>query len=173
MIKQTFDRNDEDFSPLRVFLPAVVLLLFLRLVAFEIVRVDGPSMVPAIEEGSTLLINRLAYGLGRPFGKGYILRWSEPERGEIVLLNSPLDTAIVVKRVFAVPGDAIDYSEGIMRIVDTEIVPDVTTADEFTSLSSIPEGHFFVLGDNAARSLDSRHYGFVRIEDIRGRVIRF
>lgn len=173
MVKQIVSRNDEEFSPLRIFLPAVVFLLLLRLVAFEIVRVDGSSMAPAVNEGSTLLVNRLAYGLRSPFGDGYLLRWSAPERGEIVLLQSPLDGAIVVKRVFATPGDTVDVSYGILRILNTEIILDIASADEFAAISSVPEDRYFVLGDNTGSSLDSRHYGFVRIDDIRGRVVRF
>lgn len=173
MVKQIVSRNDEDFSPLRIFIPAIVFLLLLRLVAFEIVRVDGSSMAPAVEEGSTLLITRLAYGLRSPFGDGYLLRWSAPESGDIVLLPSPLDGAIVVKRVFATPGDTVDFSYGILRMLNTQIVLDIAAADEFAAISSVPEGRYFVLGDNAERSLDSRHYGFVRIDDIRGRVVRF
>ncbi len=166
-------QTDDEFSPVQVFLPAVLVLLLLRGFAFEIVRVEGRSMEPEIAAGATLLVNRLAYGLRLPFQDRYAFAWGAPERGDIVVLQSPRDGAIVVKRIFARAGDSVDTVGGTVWIRDTPVVTDVSATEQIRSVSAVPSGYFFVLGDNPPESVDSRHYGFVEFDDIRGRVVRF
>lgn len=173
MVKQSPVESDDDFSPIYIFLPAILFLLLLRGFAFEIVRVEGSSMEPSIAAGSTLLVNRLSYGLNAPFGTRYLTRWREPVAGDIVVLRNPIDGAIVVKRVFAVSGDRITTVNGTVRIGSRDIVMDIDGFDRIQGHSAIPEGAYFVLGDNPRVSVDSRHYGFVKIDDIRGRVVTF
>lgn len=173
MVKQSPVESDDDFSPVYIFLPAILFLLLLRGFAFEIVRVEGSSMEPSIAAGSTLLVNRLSYGLSAPFGSNYLTRWREPVAGDIVVLRSPLDGSIVVKRVIAVSGDRITIVNGTMRIGTSAIIMDIDGIDRIQGHSTIPDGAYFVLGDNPRVSVDSRHYGFVKIDDIRGRVVTF
>lgn len=93
-------------------------------------------MLPAIEPGSVLLINRAAYGLRNPLTDRYAWRWGAPKSGDVVVFPSP-DGLLAVKRC--------------------------RPAEE--------AGKFMALGDNEAESYDSRNYGPVSIDSIRGKVM--
>jgi signal peptidase I len=67
------------------FITAIVLKLFL----FDIVIAEGNSMAPAIKNGSVLVVNRLKYGIRFPWQKGYMVRWSAPKSGEVVVFYTP------------------------------------------------------------------------------------
>jgi signal peptidase I len=75
------------------FIAALVMKLFL----FDFVIAEGRSMVPAIRPGKVLVVNKLSYGLRLPGAGAYLLRWSLPRPGDIVVFYSPLGE-IVVKR---------------------------------------------------------------------------
>jgi signal peptidase I len=107
--------------------------------------VAGGSMYPALRDGDVILTNKLAFGLRLPGTDAWLLRWSEPRRGDVVVFSSPVDGKRLVKRVAGVPGDALGKS-------------------------SVPPGHYFVMGDGA-NSLDSRVFGCVPRECILGRVV--
>jgi signal peptidase I len=65
---------------------------------FDIVRVAGHSMEPTIRNGQVLVINRAAYGIQVPLLSSYLIRWSAPVPGDIVLFKSPVEDRLVVKR---------------------------------------------------------------------------
>ncbi len=69
--------------------------------------VPSGSMKPTILEGDRIFVNKLAYDLKVPFTKWRIVRWSRPQRGDIVVLFSPADGKRLVKRVVGLPGDAL------------------------------------------------------------------
>jgi signal peptidase I len=83
-------------------LAAAALGLFLRLFVFDIVRVEGRSMAPALMPGSILLVNRAAYGLRNPLAEGYVLRWAVPRVNEILIYSDPWDGGFKIKRCAAV-----------------------------------------------------------------------
>jgi signal peptidase I len=70
--------------------------------------VPSGSMKPTILEGDRIFVNRLAYDLKVPFTTWHILEWAEPQRGDVVVLYSPADGKLLVKRVIGVPGDVIE-----------------------------------------------------------------
>jgi signal peptidase I len=133
----------------RLALAALAVAFLLRSVA-DLGRVAGGSMRPTLHDGDRILTNRLAYGWRLPFTGARVLRWSSPQRGDVVVLLSPLDGARLVKRVIGVPGDRIG---GFL-----------------TPEARVPPGHYFVRGDGP-RSLDSRSFGCVPRERILGRVV--
>ncbi|HET7535928.1 MAG TPA: signal peptidase I [Candidatus Didemnitutus sp.] len=65
------------------------------------------SMNPTVLEGDVVWVNKLAYGLRVPLTQTYLTRWAEPQRGDIVVVLSPLDGTRLVKRIVGVPGDTI------------------------------------------------------------------
>jgi hypothetical protein len=111
--------------------------------------VAGGSMRPTLQDGDPILTNKLAYGLRLPLTHAWLLRWSGPRRGDVVLLSSPINGGRLVKRVVGVPGDRVRHGP--------RTVP-------------VPEGQYFVLGDHP-NSLDSRTFGCVPRERILGRVV--
>jgi hypothetical protein len=133
----------------RLALVVLAAAFLLRSVA-DLGRVAGGSMQPTLRDGDRILTNRLAYGWRLPFTGAWLLRWSAPGRGDVVVLRSPLDGTRLVKRVVGVPGDPVG---GFL-----------------TPEARVPPGHYFVRGDGP-RSLDSRAFGCVPRERILGRVV--
>lgn len=118
-------------------------------------------MAPGIQDGDRILVEPWSYFLG------------DADRGDIVVLRYPLDPSVdYVKRVIGLPGDRVTLADGHVW-VNGELLaePYVEETDRSCYLSVIVEpGHYFVLGDNRPRSSDSREFGLVPEEYLRGRV---
>lgn len=91
----------------RVFLLMLLVVSSLRSALADWNDVPTGSMKPTIEVGDRVVVNKLAYDLKIPFTTISLFRWADPERGDIVVLFSPLDGTRLVKRVVAVPGDQV------------------------------------------------------------------
>ncbi|MGZ4777970.1 MAG: signal peptidase I [Thermoanaerobaculia bacterium] len=92
---------------IRGFLIILLIVSSLRSALADWNDVPTGSMKPTIQEGDRVVVNKLAYDLKVPFTTIELLRWSDPQRGDIVVLFSPVDGTRLVKRVIAVPGDRI------------------------------------------------------------------
>lgn len=161
-------------SKLLIFVLCVGLAagLILKLFVIDILHVSGRSMMPAIQDGDTLFVNKLAFGIITPYGEKLLVQWAEPKRGDVVIYL--YDNKIVVKRCVAVAGDSLEYSEDsgyIVRVGDSKISLTQEQFDRMKSSQSVPEGYIFAVGDNYAESVDSRSYGFVSIKNILGKVL--
>lgn len=157
-------------SPILLLLPLVLSLLLLRGFAMELLHVDGVSMEPSIRAGSTLFVNRAAYGLQTPFTNDYIFRWSQPEKGDIVVFRTPGTGRLAVKRVVGTPGERYELTG--LGVQFTEIIPvSVAVADQLRGAQRLGGDEVFVLGDNTRESVDSRSYGPVAVNRIRGKVL--
>ncbi len=130
-------------------------------VVVRLVRVQGDSMAPALEDGQVLLVNRLAY------------RFATPQRGDIVVLESPdSSAAVVVKRVIALPGERVAIRQGVVSVNDARLEEPYLveqTAEEYGP-AAVKDGTVFVLGDHRSVSNDSREWGGVPVGNIIGRV---
>lgn len=137
------------------------LLAFAYLCLFNLSVVRGSSMAPRIHDGDRILIDHLSYVFG------------DVQRGDIVVLKYPLDPSVdYIKRVVGLPGDEVLLQDGHVW-VNGELVdePYVDEQDPFSRLRvRVKPAHFFVLGDNRPRSSDSREFGLVPQDYIRGRV---
>ena len=71
-------------------------------------QVPSGSMKPSILAGDRIVVDKLAYDLRVPFTDLRVLRWSAPERGDVVIFDNPIDGRLFVKRVVAVPGDVVE-----------------------------------------------------------------
>jgi len=127
------------------FLGALHLLSYIGAVS----TMSGPSMLPTLANQGEIVVEN---------------RWStrfNPDslkRGDLVTLRSPLDrTRVVCKRVIGFPGDIICVDPTGQKAPSTEHVV-------------VPKGHIWVMGDNAAYSRDSRHYGPVSMGLIQGKL---
>ncbi len=139
-------------------------------------------MFPTLVSGERLLVNRFVYArvesgplefIGGT--DGYVFHG--PQRGDIVIFHPPSDDLTdYVKRVIAIPGDRVDLRQGKVY-VNGERVDEPYISGKFTSSQNqqvrfpldVPEGNYFVLGDNRPVSNDSRSWGFVPADDIVGR----
>ncbi len=94
-------------NEVRIFLLMLLVVSSLRSALADWNDVPTGSMKPTIQEGDRVVVNKLAYDLKVPFTTIKVFKWGDPERGDIVVLFSPLDGIRLVKRVVGVPGDRI------------------------------------------------------------------
>jgi signal peptidase I len=142
-------------------LQTVGLALVTYVSLFHLSVVRGSSMAPSIHDGDRILIDPLSY------------LFAEIERGDIVVLQYPLDPSVdYIKRVVGLPGDEIAIEAGTVWVNGEPLAePYVLGPDPSTSLrAEVLPAHYFVLGDNRARSCDSREFGQVPQGYVRGKV---
>jgi len=95
------------FQEIRIFLAMLIIVSSMRSALADWNDVPTGSMKPTIEVGDRVVVNKLAYDLKVPFTTIEVLKWSDPRRGDIVVLFSPVDGTRLVKRVVAIPGDRV------------------------------------------------------------------
>ncbi|MGE3173137.1 MAG: signal peptidase I [Planctomycetota bacterium] len=136
-------------------------MVALHLFVVQVSVVKGHSMEPSLFDGDRLVVDRVACSLG------------DVHRGDVVVLRYPRNPAVdFVKRVVGLPGDRIALRRGQLW-VNGEMAPDEWTciADcDTTRDIVVPRGSYFVLGDNRPISCDSREFGLVPEELLKGRV---
>ena len=141
-VQQWFAKNKQ-------FLVVIVILFAVRWSFADHYRVPSESMMPTIEIGDHIAVNKTAYSIKVPFSNIEVFRTGEVERGDIIVFIPPHDPSTnYVKRVVGLPGDSV-LVDGEYRVV--------------------PKDKYYVLGDNRSASLDSRYWGFVDREQIKGR----
>ncbi|MFT7668913.1 MAG: signal peptidase I [Planctomycetota bacterium] len=143
--------------PLRFILVGLTAYIF----AFNFSVVRGSSMAPGIHDGDRILIDQFSY------------IFSEVERGDVVVLQYPLNPKLdYIKRVVGLPGDEVVMEKGrtwINGALTNEFY--LKESDPFTDMAIVVQpGHFFVLGDNRLHSSDSREFGQVAANLVRGKV---
>lgn len=142
-----------------------------RMFVFEPVRVDGDSMYPTLHHGEFMYVSKLDYGssfFGIPFtGIGtYFSVGGEPERFDVVVCNYPdrVDAhgrrLNFVKRVVGLPGDTLEIRNGYLYVngakVEEKFLHERMDAD--FGPYTVPEGRYFLMGDNRNNSNDSRNW---------------
>lgn len=137
-------------------------LLFVSINAISArIRVDGSSMVPTLQNGEFVIVNRLAYSLG------------EPDHGDVVVFHFPRDPdQEYIKRIIGLPGDHIRVMGGHVYVNDQKISePYINAAPNYQGEWTVPAGQLFVLGDNRNNSSDSHNWGPVPLDDVVGQAI--
>jgi len=139
-------------------------------------------MLPTLQIGDHLLVNKFVYGLRLPFSGKLLVPWKSPVRGDVVVFRFPKDRKIdYIKRVVAVAGDKVEIVNKRLIINDAEVVDlqahfstlevlkaSASPRDNFGPVT-VPENKIFVMGDNRDNSFDSRFWGFVDQTDILGK----
>jgi len=125
------------------------------------VRVDGFSMMPTLENGEFVLVNRLAY------------RFGEIGRGDIIVFHFPLDVQQdLIKRVIGLPGETVSIRNGAVFVNGLRLEePYIAAAPFYQGEWTVPEGSLFVLGDNRNDSSDSHSWGLLSQEQVIGKAI--
>ncbi len=154
------------------FFLTILVSLFVKLWIFDFIHVSGPSMNPTLAHGTFAFEFKLAWGIPVPFMNAYLVRWAKPRPGDIVIY--PWLDRYVVKRCAAIEGSPLVFSadNGYSVLTGGRSVP-LTEAQyqKLKSAKEVPEGMIFALGDNMAESRDSREYGFVSLDSIRGKIL--
>ncbi|MGD8415676.1 MAG: signal peptidase I [Pseudomonadales bacterium] len=123
----------------RSFFPILVLVLVLRSFLAEPYQIPSESMVPTLQVGDFVLVNKFAYGVRLPVLGTKIFDVGEPRRGDIMVFIPPHDPRYFIKRVIGIPGDVIRYENKVLYIngVRTEY-EFVSQFEERTPFGSIP-----------------------------------
>ena len=163
---------------LETALMAMVIFLLLQ-ATIQNFRVEGPSMVPTLNHGEHLLVNKLVYlqlpsviaglvpGLSDDPNKSHYL-FHEPQREEVLVFHFPQDPdRDFVKRIIGVPGDTVALEEGRV-FLNGKLLDEPYLVNRGTSNMApiqVPPKSYFVLGDNRPRSNDSRTWSFVFVSE--------
>lgn len=133
---------------------------FVRPFVVEAFWIPSGSMIPTLQINDRVLVNKFIY------------RFTDPERGDIVVFQSVDDNTELIKRVVALPEDTVAVRGGRL-IVNGEPQKEPFTNKKFPDTSffartTVPENHVFVMGDNRANSQDSRFFGPLPEKNIEG-----
>lgn len=171
-VEKTEKEKNELWEWTKALLIAFAIAAFIRYFLFTPIVVDGDSMMPTLENGDRMIVNKFSYKIG------------EPERFDIVVFHAP-EQKDYIKRVIGVPGDFVEYKDDQLyingepidepyldaykaEISEGNLTGDFSLKDIDPSLDVIPEGYVFVMGDNRRFSKDSRHIGIVEQKEIIG-----
>ena len=190
----------------RSFFPVLLVVFLLRGFVVEPFRIPSGSMLPTLEIGDFILVNKFTYGVRLPIIHKKVIDISDPKRGDVVVFRWPGDNKTsYIKRLIGMPGDKIEYIskrvyingvlldshyvggygeanqsllfEDTVRVGDSESDEvvfsrilnkqsyQVNTAESWV----VPEGHYFMMGDNRDNSADSRSWGFLPEENVVGK----
>jgi signal peptidase I len=160
---------------------AVVLALFIRTFIVQAFKIPSGSMLPTLQIGDHLLVNKFLYGVRIPLIGKRVLPIREPAHDDVIVFIYPQDpTKDFIKRVKGLPGETIEIRNKKLY-VDGEMVADANayfddTPERVTRSPRdnfgpfvVPDGEVFVMGDNRDHSHDSRFWGTVPIDDILGK----
>ena len=167
---------------------AVLIFLAVR-ASMQNFRVEGASMEPSLDNGEYLIVNKLTYAEidlsffdWLPFfdsGDNPVHHlWDSPSRGDVIVFRAPTNlTRDFIKRIIGVPGDTVEINRetGSVMVNGESLIEPYITGDTTCGGSCgpwvVPEGAYFVMGDNRQNSSDSRQGWFVPEENIIGKAL--
>lgn len=152
---------------IREIVETVVLTLIIFFLIQSVIRnfrVDGHSMDPNLHHGEYLIVDKISYRI--PFD------WRSPERGDVIVFEAPTQPGKdFVKRVIGLPGETVEIKQGQVFINGQPLVEPYGARKDHFSMGprTIPEGEYFVMGDNRGNSNDSRNWGTLSFDKVVGR----
>jgi signal peptidase I len=182
----------------RSFFPVLLVVFVLRSFLVEPFQIPSSSMVPTLEVGDYILVNKYTYGIRLPVIRTKVLALNNPQRGDVVVFFPPhMNDTYFIKRVVGLPGDTVEYRNKQI-FVNGDGVEREPVAEQFTQSSHnitgreslgesehlmqvdirrtssdfsvvVRPGHYFMMGDNRDNSSDSRVWGQVSERDIVGK----
>ena len=182
----------------RSFFPVLFIVLIIRSFLFEPYQIPSGSMLPTLQIGDFILVNKFTYGIRLPVLGTKITNGSKAHRGDVMVFRAPFDTKNnYIKRVIGLPGDTITITDGTLNINGEEVPHGMLQAAKNGQMSvfsetlddksytinladqpmlgertwQVPEKFYFVMGDNRPNSYDSRFWGFVPDELIVGKAV--
>ncbi len=163
----------EGLEWIKAFAVGIIIFAFIRTFFFSNYVVEGESMMPTLEDGNKLVVNKIGYQIG------------DLDRFDVIVFHAN-EKEDFVKRIIGLPGDNIEYLDDKLYIngqpqeelylekyreqtLSGRLTGDFTLK-EITGEKKVPDGKVFVLGDNRLGSWDSRHFGFISVEQVVGKV---
>jgi signal peptidase I len=180
------------------FFPVLFVVFVLRSFLVEPFQIPSSSMVPTLQVGDYILVNKFTYGIRLPVVRTEVVDLGEPERGDVMVFFPPhMNKTYYIKRVIGIPGDQVTYRNKRLYVNGEQVpeepvavLPDARAGQRVslaafgdrqhlvqTDLARSPRdfsvivrpGHYFMMGDNRDNSSDSRVWGQVSEKDIVGK----
>jgi signal peptidase I len=160
---------------------AILLALVIRTYLVQAFKIPSGSMEDTLAIGDHLLVNKFIYGTKIPFTSASVIKFRDPRQGDVIVFEYPEDPSKdFIKRVIGVPGDVVEgknknvfvngklYENPHEIHKEKDIIPkEMNPRDTFGPVT-VPANSYFMMGDNRDRSYDSRFWGFVSRDKIRG-----
>ncbi len=195
---ETLPRESTLVEYSRSFFPVLAVVFVLRSFLVEPFQIPSSSMVPTLEVGDYILVNKFTYGVRLPILRTKVLNIGEPNRGDVMVFFPPhMNKTYYIKRVIGLPGDVVSYRSKRLYVNDEPVpfeqlavVPDprgrvqvgLAELGDRRHLQqvnllrpgrdftvTVKPGHYFMMGDNRDNSSDSRVWGQVSERDIVGK----
>jgi len=160
---------------------AILLALVIRTFIVQAFKIPSGSMEETLAIGDHILVNKFIFGSKIPFTDSRILTIRDPRQGDVIVFEYPEDPSKdFIKRIVGGPGDTVEVKEKRVYVngklyanphevhKEADIVPKEMNPRDNKAAVTVPEGSYFVMGDNRDRSYDSRFWGFVSGEQIKG-----
>ena len=183
----------------RSFFPVLIFVLVIRSFIFEPFRIPSGSMKPTLVVGDFIFVKKFSYGLRLPVTETKIIETGDPKRGDVIVFRLPSNPSInYIKRVIGLPGDEVFFER--QRLTINGVTMDLSPNGEVfehapvyienldgrehetlihdpghsqrDGVYVVPEGHYFVMGDNRDRSKDSRYIGMIPEKFLVGEAVR-
>lgn len=179
---------------------AMLLAFAIRVFMVQAFKIPSGSMIPTLLIGDHILVSKLSYGLQWPadctlrmtfppvtcYTSRTLASFGQPERGDVIVFRYPEDEdKDFIKRIVGLPGDQIEIRNKTVLVngvplddrvytqrIDPGVIDGVINPRDNFGPVTVPENAYFVMGDNRDQSLDSRFWGFVRAEKIKGKAFR-
>lgn len=183
----------------RSFFPVLIFVLVIRSFIFEPFRIPSGSMKPTLIVGDFIFVKKFSYGLRLPVTETKIIETGQPERGDVIVFRLPSNPSInYIKRVIGLPGDEVSFERQRLTI-NGELMNFTSNGEIFErapvyiedldgrshqtlihdpnrskkdGVYIVPEGQYFVMGDNRDRSKDSRYIGTIPETYLVGEAVR-
>jgi signal peptidase I len=179
LLHGTFNREN-----IEAIIIAVILALFIRTFVVQAFKIPSGSMETTLLIGDHILVNKFIYGIAIPFTDKKFLQFVKPQRGDVIVFIYPEDPSKdFIKRVIAVEGDRLSIKDKRIFINGNQIEdpygvhkdPNIISSeggeanrDNFGPVT-VPPHALFVMGDNRDRSYDSRFWGYVDLNKVKGK----
>ncbi len=164
---------------------AFVLAAIIRSFIMAPFKIPSGSMEDTLLVGDQLMAIKYPYGIRLPFAPTFLVRFKDPEPGEVLVFKYPEDPSKdFIKRCIAVGGQTVEirnkvvYVDGVKRdlpehakCIDPNILPAHLGPRDNMPPVTVPPEHMFMMGDNRDNSNDSRFWGFVPYENVIGRAV--
>lgn len=159
VVKEDITKKHTIKDTLKELIPYVIIILvvvLIRTFLFTPIKVNGNSMDDTLHDGDTMILNKIS------------MKLNGIKRFQIVVIKTS-DTYLI-KRIIGLPGETIEYKNGKLYINDKEYKDPYYKDDNTGNFEKviIPEGYYYVMGDNRSVSIDSRIIGVVNEQDILG-----
>ena len=161
---------------------AVVLALLIRTFVVQAFKIPSGSMIETLNIGDHILVNKFVFGIKIPFTDEILIPVSKPRRGDVIVFKFPEDESKdFIKRVIGEPGDVVELHNKLVYVNgkpleepyaihgDPAVYPrEAQPRDNFGPFA-VPQDSYFMMGDNRDHSLDSRYWGVVKLNKIKGK----